>query len=57
MWRRGWDSNPRSRKGSRALQARAFGQTMQPLRAYYASDYTTCGVVDKNIRIREIVSI
>ena len=26
--------------GSRALQARALGQTTQPLRAYYGADYT-----------------
>ena len=32
---------PTEPKGSRALQARAVGRTMQPLHAYYGRDYTT----------------
>ncbi len=32
---------PTEPEGSRALQARAFGRTMQPLQAYYDLDYTT----------------
>jgi hypothetical protein len=31
---------PAEPEGSRALQARAFGRTMQPLRAYYDQNYT-----------------